>query len=146
MKSEKTGLALYSLSTLVANYELSPFSVRGTHHWSRNQHSTYQCNSSRAQFFLLEVFHFKKIRAEFAYLCSSVLLLLAMISLRLLTRSGVPISKLMDADLEVFQTEHLYGARAVLFLSPVLGLSSPLSHFFGHFHLENIVLRGERWA
>lgn len=69
-----------------------------------------------------------------------------MISLRLLTRSGVPISKLMDADLEVFQTEHLYGARAVLFLSLVLGLSSPLSHFFGHFHLENIVLQGERWA
>lgn len=60
MKSEKTGLALYSLSTLVANYELSPFSLLGTHHWSRNQHSTYQCNTFRAQFFLLKVFHFKK--------------------------------------------------------------------------------------
>lgn len=151
MKSEKIGLALYSLSTLVANYELSPFSLLGTHHWSRTQHSTYQCNTSRAQFFLLKVFHFKKIRAEFAYLCSSIILLLTMISLKLLTSSGVPISKLMDADLEVFQTEHLYGPRAVLFLSlrtetPVLGLSSPLSHFFGHFHLENIVLQGERWS
>lgn len=141
MKSKKIRVALYSLSTWVANYELSPFSLLGTHHWSRNQHSTYQCNISRAHFFLLKVFHFKKSGQNLLIFVLQILLL-TMISLRLLASSGVSISKLI----EVFQTEHLHGPRAVIFLSPMLGLSSPLSHFFWHFHLENIVLQRERWA
>ena len=107
MKSEKIKLALYSLSTLVANYELSPFSLLGTHHWSRNQHLSYQFNTSRAHFFLLKVFHFKKSGQNLPTSVLQVLFLLTMISLRLLTGSGVSISKLIDDDLEVFQIEHL---------------------------------------
>lgn len=80
-------------------------------------------------------------------------LLFIMVSPGPLTGSRVWVSQLVDDDPEVFQSWvfcfvcfFLIATRTALYLPPMLGHSSTLSHFCWHFHLENIVLTGRRWA